>query len=125
MSDFKNGDTVRVKSSGHIGTLQSINPREDFDPLEEIWAEVEFPDYDGTELDGPDDIEHAELAILPTKKEVMDSLDILGSNWSNDDWSLIETGWQTDDVMYVIGRTGDGQEFSFDLTISKPEAQIW
>lgn len=68
MSEFKEGDYVRVKATDEIVKLQDINPDPNFDPKEETWADG-WGKYGTVILNSPDEVEKFD-AVPPSTDDI-------------------------------------------------------
>lgn len=122
---YNEGDLVRIKESGFIGVLESINPREDFDPEDEYWAEVRDDDFNTREIDGPHEIElvmsadDASKRSVPTAKELLSAIDFLGG-WA-EDIRLNESETDGKNAVLLYGKTDLGINFVARLVVESIE----
>ena len=96
MSEFKEGDYVRVKATGEVMKLYDINPNPNFDPQDETWADGYNANGNYVELDGPDDIEKVDAAP-PSTDDIGKALSRMLCT-SEDDLDVNETYWNGESV---------------------------
>lgn len=127
---LKHGDEVRINKTGRIVILENINPRLDYDPTDENWAEGGF---DGStqswEVFSPEDVtllrraEDIPARKLPTHKELVDAFSSALHSSFGDDVSIDETdtGGEPAGQFLAYGTSPTGQRFGCRVTISEIE----
>lgn len=139
---FSEGDLVRFKNPAHLRTLprrgrwvttepftiESINVdgRWDGEDADETWAEGHLAPYGSVEVWHPDEIElvmSAEAASkrpLPTLSDLMDHISSKAMSWGQ---GFDINGADTDATASLLfyGKTDEGLDFTFNVTVSKAE----
>jgi hypothetical protein len=128
MTDLKHGDEVRINKTGRIVILEGINPRLDYDPEDETWAEGSLDGNPWT-IDRPEDVTLLRRAkdvparVLPTHKELVDAFSSALHSTFGDDVSVDETdtGGEPLGQFLAYGTSSTGQRFGCRVTISEIE----
>lgn len=110
---FKNGDLVRVKKTGQIVRLESVNPTDQV-PEDEIWADA-YGDSGSVEIESKDDVE-AYVAPAVTDAGIAD---LISSRLHSemDDLSVHST--ETHGAQILVQAELDGLPVEFVVTVSR------
>jgi hypothetical protein len=127
MTDFKNGDEVRIKATGRVVILEEVNRNPNRVDDDEIWAN--FTDsYQSGWIDSPDDVELVRKAEdipakrLPTQVELRSAISSgVFSSFGSDGVEFDETDVENDSQFIAYGTSSTGARFSVLVTVSLPE----
>jgi hypothetical protein len=126
MTDFKNGDEVRIKATGRVVILEEINHNPNRTEDEEIWAEY-WHDWGNGWIDSPDDVELVRKAEdipakrLPTQVELRDAISSGVFSTFGELVEFDETDVENDSQFIAYGKSSTGARFSVLVTVSLPE----
>lgn len=130
MTKFSEGDIVRTKSSGREWEIEDINPNENYIADEETYAEG-FSSWGTETANSPDDIElvmaakDAAARTLPdVDKIAAEVASSLHGGWG-DVVRVSETAVEGGGRISVVGRTADGLDVEYTVTVSNVFGSSW
>lgn len=110
---FKDGDLARVKKTGQIVRLDSVNPN-DTVPEDEIWADA-TGEYGSVQIESEDDVEPYTAPEIDAAKIAAEVSGSLHGGFGNV-LSITET--EVDGVSVEVQGAYNGMPVSFVVTIS-------
>lgn len=117
---FKDGDLARVKKTGQIVRLDSVNPNDTI-PEDEVWADA-TGEYGSVQIESEDDVEPYTAPEIDAAKIAAEVSGSLHGGWG-DVLSITET--DTDGVVVEARGAYNGMPVSFILTVSRVESDVF
>lgn len=118
IKEFPAGSLVRVKGQG--STLYEVDSwfQDEDDQRWYVYADSQYgsDDFYGEDLELVMTAEQASSRRIPTPREILKGLDILGSSWG-DQFDLNESNIEDDNTLEVYGKTNDGLRFAFNIKV--------
>jgi hypothetical protein len=128
MTEYQNGDEVRINATGRVVILEEINRNPNRVEDDEIWAEYDYGFGNGW-IDNPEDVtlvrkaEDIPAKKLPTAKQLASAFasGVIGVSYEDGVESMSETDPDGDNAFLAYGVSDTGQRFGCRVVITDIE----